>query len=88
MHMFLFGMLTMYLIIGLMLVICDGKGGVELFDGWLVALICLPEVIVFGIIRFINVKIIHRGMKLVWNSQKGNHWVKKEEHIDWSEEVR
>ncbi len=60
----------MYLIIGLLLVLCDGKGGVQLFDGWIITLICLPKVIVIGLIRFINAKIIHRGMKLVWSREK------------------
>ena len=43
----------MYLIIGLVLVLLDGKGGIELFDGWITNVLTLPELIFLEIAIFI-----------------------------------
>lgn len=77
---FLLGMLIMYLIVGLLLCLPLKYGGIELFDGWLSTVLCLPEVIVVGIWRFIWVKVIHRDQKQVYkrvNGKKVSYWVKK-----------
>lgn len=81
MQMFILGMITMYLIIGFVLVLCDGIGGIELFNGFLVNIICLPGIVFIKIVRFVNKKIIHRGMKQVWSREKGFHWVKKDSEV-------
>lgn len=77
---FLLGMLVMYLIVGILLCIPAKHGGIEIFGGWLVTLLCMPEIVIFGIIRFIWVKVIHMGKKPVRKRQNGKvvtHWVKK-----------
>lgn len=79
---FLFGMLTMYLIVGLLLCLSDEYGGgVELFDGWVTTALCLPEIIIFRGARFIWIKIIHRGQKQIWKRENGkmvSYWVEKD----------
>ena len=67
---FLLGMLTMYLIVGLMLCLPTKYGGSEFFDGWVIIVLCLPEIIIFGIVRFVWVKVIHRGQKQMCKREK------------------
>lgn len=78
MRMFLLGTLTIYLITGLLLAVFDGrcKSGIELFDGWLTWVICLPILLITRTIDFIWVKVIHYGKKRVHSIEKGTYWVK------------
>lgn len=84
MAMFLLGMLTMYLIIGLLLLLLDGKGGIELFDGWLVNILCLPEMIIGMFVLFIYENIVHKGQKKMAKRENGKmvtYWVKKDSEV-------
>lgn len=77
---FVLGMITMYLIVGILLCIPAKHGGIELFDGWVVTILCLPEIVIFGIVRFVWVKVIHAGKKPIYKRENGKmvtRWVKK-----------
>lgn len=77
---FLLGMLTMYLIVGILLCLPVKYGGIELFDSWLTTVLCLPEIIICGVIRFVWVDVIHRGYKQMYKRENGktvSYWVKK-----------
>jgi hypothetical protein len=67
-----------------LLLLLDGKGGIELFDGWLVNILCLRELIVAIIAQFVWIKIIHRGQKQVAKRENGKmvtYWVKKDSEV-------
>lgn len=56
---FAVGFAVCYVITAWFLVICDGKGGIELFDGWAINILCAPVYIVAPITRRIF-KLIQR----------------------------
>lgn len=45
------GAFCCYVVIAWVMVCCDGKGGVELFDGWLVNVLTAPVLVIAPIIR-------------------------------------
>ena len=48
---FVIGFLCCYVVVAWVLVGLDGKGGIELFDGWLSTVLCAPVLIVAPLIR-------------------------------------